>query len=152
MTLFIDTSALVKLYHKEAGTENIVTLFHKYAGDLVLAIADITIIEFHSALLKRVRTNEIDIEKVSRVFELFENDLKTFDLVIVDDMVKKLATQILDNVAYMKNLRTLDAIQLAAAIITNRNINIDKFVSCDKSLCEIAQYSFSIFNPQETEE
>lgn len=55
MNLFIDTSALVKLYHHEAGTENLNDFLNHYADDLIITIADITRIEFHSAFLRRVR-------------------------------------------------------------------------------------------------
>ena len=58
MHLFLDSNALVKLYHAETGTENLVCLLKENAYDLILTIADISKIEFRSAFLKRVRTKD----------------------------------------------------------------------------------------------
>lgn len=148
MNLFIDTSALVKLYHKEAGTESLTKLFHHYTNDLVITIADISKIEFHSAFLKRVRTKEIELETVKKVFESFDRDSQLFNVVEVDTVVKNLAIQLLTNIAYQINLRTLDAIQLASAIISNQIVSIDYFVVCDKNLVDVSKKYFHTFNPE----
>ncbi len=55
MHLFLDSNALVKLYHAEAGTENLLYLLNENANDLILTISYISKIEFHSAFLKRVQ-------------------------------------------------------------------------------------------------
>ncbi len=56
MNLFFDTSALVKLYHKEDGSDYLADFLNQNKDDLVITISDISKIEFHSAFLKRVRT------------------------------------------------------------------------------------------------
>ncbi len=91
MHLFLDSNALVKLYHDEAGTKNLVHLLKENVHDLILTIADISKIEFRSAFLKRVRTKEIELEIVKKAFSCFENDLFMFNVVKVDDAVKSLA-------------------------------------------------------------
>ncbi|NUN24417.1 MAG: type II toxin-antitoxin system VapC family toxin [Candidatus Jettenia caeni] len=110
MNLFIDTSALVKLYHHEAGTENLTNQLNQHAHDLIITIADLSKIEFYSTFLKRVRTKEITLEMVKKVFEAFDKDLQIFNVVEVDTMIKSFAIQLLDSRAYQINLRTLDAI------------------------------------------
>ncbi|MCR4320137.1 MAG: type II toxin-antitoxin system VapC family toxin [Candidatus Brocadiaceae bacterium] len=148
MNLFVDTSALVKLYHREAGTENLTELLSQYAPDLVITIADLTRIEFHSTFLKRVRIKEIALEDVRKVFDAFDNDLQMFNVVEVDTVVKIFAMQLLDSVAHQISLRTLDAIQLATAIVSNQVVAVDYFVACDKCLLNIAGYYFPTFNPE----
>ena len=148
MNLFVDTSALVKLYHHEAGTEAFTDLLNQYAGDLVITIADLTRIEFHSAFLKRVRINEIALDTVKKVFEAFDKDLQMFCVVEVDTVVKGFAMQLLDTVAYQISLRTLDAIQLATAIVSHQVVAVDYFVVCDKNLLNVAGYYFTTFNPE----
>ena len=54
----LDTSALVKIYHRESGTDVILNIINK--NDINIYISDIAVIEFHSALLKKVRQHEID--------------------------------------------------------------------------------------------
>lgn len=58
MNLFLDTNALVKLYHEEAGTEALSEFLHRHADNLIITISDISRIELHSAFLRRVRTEE----------------------------------------------------------------------------------------------
>ena len=50
---FLDTSALVKIYHRESGTDVILNIINK--NNINIYISDIAVIEFHSALLKKVR-------------------------------------------------------------------------------------------------
>ena len=148
MNLFVDTSALVKLYHHEAGTENFTNLLNQYAHDLVITIADLTRIEFHSAFMKRVRTKEIALDTIRKICEAFHKDLEMFNVVEIDTVVKSFAIQLLDSIAYQINLRTLDAIQLATAIISHQVFAVDYFVVSDKSLLNAAKYYFSTFNPE----
>lgn len=52
----LDTSALVKHYHQEEGTDVVERLFK--ASDRLI-ISDLSIIEFYSAIGLKVRTREI---------------------------------------------------------------------------------------------
>ena len=148
MHLFLDSNALVKLYHAEAGTENLICLLKENVNDLILTIADISRIEFRSAFLKRVRTKEIKLEIVREVFSFFEDDLVMFNIIEVDEDVKNLAINLLDNIAHEKGLRTLDSIQLSTAITTNQILPIDYFVTSDKNLSNVAEDYFPIFDPE----
>lgn len=148
MHLFLDSNALVKLYHAEAGTENLIYLLKENAYDLILTITDISRIEFHSAFLKRVRKKEIELEIVKEAFSCFEDDLLMFNVVEVDEAVKSLAINLLDSLAHEKGLRTLDSIQLSIAIIINQIFRIEYFVTSDKNLSNVAKDYFTIFDPE----
>lgn len=148
MHLFLDSNALVKLYHAEAGTENLIYLLKENAYDLILTITDISRIEFHSAFLKRVRKKEIELEIVKEAFSCFEDDLLMFNVVEVDEAVKSLAINLLDSIAHEKGLRTLDSIQLSTAIIINQIFRIEYFVTSDKNLSNVAKDYFTIFDPE----
>ena len=119
----------------------------KNAYDLILTIADISKIEFRSAFLKRVRTKEVELEIVKEAFSCFEDDLFMFNVVEVDEAVKSLAIM-LDSIAHKKGLRTLDSIQLSAAIIKNQIFRIEYFVTSDKTLANVAKDYFPIFDPE----
>lgn len=58
---FLDTSAIVKRYHGEDGSDFIDRLFAE--ADAEFVISDISIIEFYSALSLKVRVGEIGINK-----------------------------------------------------------------------------------------
>ncbi len=55
---FFDTSALVKLYHKEEGTDTLDNLLS--SQNPVIVVSDIAIIEMVSALLKKARMQLLD--------------------------------------------------------------------------------------------
>jgi len=42
MNLYLDSNALIKLYHEEVGTGKLVKLLDDNADNLILTIADIT--------------------------------------------------------------------------------------------------------------
>ncbi len=148
MNLFLDTSAVIKLYHKENGSEELVDILLQYEEDLVLTISDICKIEFHSAFLRRVRTKEIDREIIEQVFQYFEQDLAFYHIVEVNDKVKQSALSLLDEVAWEKGLRTLDAIQLASALTAQNWLPIAYFISADQKLLKIAKEHFTVFDPE----
>jgi len=148
MNVYLDTSALIKLYHREIGSETLLTFLRRQAEHLMLTIADLTRTEFHSALLRRVRTHELPAEGVYRVFDAFDRDLRMFKIIPVDDTVQRLSVMLLDRIATQKGLRTLDACQFAAALLCHRFIRIDYFVSTDQKFLNVVQDYLTIFNPE----
>ncbi|CAN2042587.1 PIN domain-containing protein [Candidatus Magnetomoraceae bacterium gMMP-15] len=151
MNVYLDTSAVVKLYHYETGSEKLLKFLQHNAADLILTIADITLTEFHSAFLRRVRTREITLEFVYKIFEAFDRDLNKFNLIAVDDNVKRLSVILLDNIAHQKGLRTLDAFQLSAALFCHQLLQVDTFVSSDQKFVKVAQDFFSVFDPENSD-
>ena len=77
MNIFLDTSALIKLYHQEKGTDRFSQFIQDHITDLYMTITDLSIIELHSALSKRLRSQEIKSESLTHIYSLFRND---FDL------------------------------------------------------------------------
>ena len=75
MNLFFDTSALVKLYHKETDTNNLINFLQSDSDNLTLLIADISRLEFRSAIMKRVRIKEIKLKTAQNMLEMFDNDM-----------------------------------------------------------------------------
>jgi len=97
MNWFVDTSALVKLYHQEIGTNNFVNSLHQQ-DNLVITITDISKIECHSALMKRVRIGEMSLKNVREALTLFEQEIEKFHLVEVDVFAKEFAIQLLNKI------------------------------------------------------
>ena len=56
-TYFFDTSALVKLYHDEVGSERVEEIFAQ--SDSPIVISELATVEFHAALARRVRTGTL---------------------------------------------------------------------------------------------
>ena len=112
------------------------------------SISDLTKIEFHSVFLKKVRVSEIDFLSAKKVFTAFDSDIRYFNVIEVDTIVKNFALNLLDLLASIKSLRTLDAIQLSSAIIFHQFVPINYFVCSDKKLLNVAKEYFSVFNPE----
>ena len=150
MNLYLDSNALVKLYHQEAGSEKLIKLLNKDADNLVLTIADIAKIEFHSAILKRVRKKEVSMKTAGGIFAAFEKDISMFNVVDVDAGVKNKALDLLKTIASKRGLSTLDSIQLATALMAHQVYPVDVFVTSDRLLFAVAKEYFNIFNPEAT--
>jgi predicted nucleic acid-binding protein len=148
MNLFLDSSALVKLYHSETGTDRLSALLDTNADDLILTIADISLLEFHSAVLKRVRIKEVTIKTAKAILAAFENDLALFNVVEVDSETKQIARGLLLQEAAKRNFGTLDALQLSAALSVDSVLPVDWFVTADKALLNIAGGYLRVFNPE----
>ncbi|MBU2447311.1 MAG: type II toxin-antitoxin system VapC family toxin [Bacteroidetes bacterium] len=149
MNLFLDTSAIVKIYHQEKGTEKFTQYLAGISEELFLTTSDITKIELHSALLKKFREKQIIDKNLAEVFQLFDKDFQKFTIIVVDSFIKNIALYILDSLGIKYSLRTLDSLQLASAIFSNNYSKIDYFVSSDKKLLNIAIEFFQIINPEE---
>ncbi len=61
--------------------------------------------------------------------------------------IKDLAASLLDDIAASKNLRTLDALQLASSITTDQIFSISYFVASDQRLLQIANNYHKTLNP-----
>ena len=66
-TYFLDTSALAKLNHHEAGSESL----EAWAADdtMLLWISDLARAELHSALIRKVREGELTEEVLHGILE-----------------------------------------------------------------------------------
>lgn len=149
MNFFLDTSAVVKIYHQEKGTEKITQHLAGIPEELFLTTSDLTKIELHSTLLKKYREKKIDDKSLAEVFQLFDVDFQKYNIIVVDGIIKNIALSLIDNLGIKYSLRTLDSLQLASAIFSNNYSKIDFFVSSDKKLLNIAKEYFQIINPEE---
>lgn len=145
---FLDTSALGKHYHVEAGTADVDHIFQ--TPDAQVHISRLAFVEFRSAFAKKVRTKEITEATYQHVCILFETDIaqRIISVGRIREEHFQQAALLIEKHARAQNLRTLDAIQLAAALGAERQGMIDYFVCADKTLCSIAQAEgLSVINP-----
>jgi predicted nucleic acid-binding protein len=136
--LYIDTSALVKLYVTEDGTERMLELAHPDAGNR-LVILSLAKVEFRAAVRRRARAGDIDGDVVDEILRQFEEHLAAIFLVQpVNDAVLHHAAQAIDR----HGLRAYDAIQLGGCLAQRTNIEVHEelwFVAADEALLVAAQ-------------
>lgn len=108
MILYLDTSALVKLYAEEAGSE--IVRRAVAATDLV-ATSLISYAEARSALARKCRSGEIARAALKRLRQEFERDWARLHVLPVDQALVLKAGDLTEEHA----LRALDALHLATA-------------------------------------
>jgi len=115
MNLFFDTSALVKYFHREEGSDKVEALID--AASNVVWISDLARIEALSAFHRRFRMGEIDASNLERAVSGFEQELARFNVQPLNGMVLTEATSLIKSYSKKHSLRTLDAIQLAVFVL-----------------------------------
>ena len=145
---FVDTSALVKRYRPEQGTDRIDTLFAEPASAVL--ISRLGIVETISGLALKVRIGELlhsDYAVARKKFlgDIADGTIKTVRLLVAH---YRHAERLVDLHAPARRFRTLDALQLSVALDLLRQRRIDTFVCADQSLCEIAKLeNLAVVNP-----
>jgi uncharacterized protein len=133
MNIFLDTCSLFKLYHREAGSEDLQQLFSVLAITTIF-LSDLTKIEFTSTIWKKVRTKEITEIQAQTTLALFEADFDKFSFVVTDSLVIEQARLLVSKYG-IKGLRTLDSIQLSTAISLREKVGL--FCTADKLLLSL---------------
>ena len=122
MKIFLDTSTLFKLYHKETGTEEIERIFSSARISHVF-LSEISKIEFSSTIWKKVRTKEITELEAQKTLDLFESDFGKYTFVTTDSIIIEQA-RILTSKYGKQGLRTLDSIQLSTSLSLFHHVDI----------------------------
>ncbi len=134
---YLDTSALVKLYVRELGTERLLALAAR-SSENRLAILALAQVEFRSAVRRRERNGEIPSPIAHQLLEVFERHVEgRFLIQRVTDFVLDTASMLVDRHA----LRAFDAIQLAGYLVlkTAGGMDVPVFVCSDKGLLIAAE-------------
>ena len=133
---YLDTSALVKLYIREPGTEHLLRLATRSAGHR-LAVLSLARVEFYSAIRRREREGDIDAALANSLLRRFDQHLETrFVKQILNDSLIDVATGLVDR----HGLRAYDAVQLAGCMVLRgvSGQNEPTFVCSDLRLLEVA--------------
>lgn len=145
---FLDTSALVKNYHVETGSAAVQQVFAQ--ADSQWWISRLTTVEIVSAFAGKVRSREISVREFEILRRKFRTDVFARRLVPVR-MSKgnfRTAAELIRKYGLKRQIRTLDAIQLAVAIDMHRSRPVDHFVCSDQRLCDVAALEgFAVIRP-----
>ena len=148
-TYFFDSSALVKYYIDETGSDWVEILIDAQPANEIL-IAEITGAEVVAALTRRSRLGHIAVPDAAIVIGLFKNHFryKLNSLVVRTNVVEAAM-----DLAETHGLRGFDSIQLASALTTNETLVTRGhqaliFISADSALNQAAiREGLSVDNP-----
>ncbi len=134
MKLYVDTSALVKYYYPETDSEAVERAILR--ADSIL-VCELVIVEFASALMKKVRTKELREDEKALIWESFTNDLRAepVEMVTLSEADYFGAAQLIHDHGAVNSLRTLDALQITAAM----RVGDARFLCADLRLVEMAR-------------
>jgi uncharacterized protein len=142
---FFDTSALVKFYIRESGTDQLVQLAE--SADHRFVVLSLTQVEFRSAIRKRERMREIDASLAIELIGLFEDHVLTlFESQSIDSAILSAAKGLVDR----HGLRAYDAMQLAGCLELKRSVGeqAPTFVCADRDLLSAAESEgLEVLNP-----
>lgn len=141
MNLFFDTSALIKKYIIENGSDKVDDLMNK--ADSIF-VSSITEIETYSTLKRLLVEKAIS----NNDYEILKNELNIdypyFNQVPFDVDISNNAKLLIEKY----QLKTLDSIQLGSVL--NVNGQIDYFIVCDGKLLKSARKEkLKVINPNE---
>lgn len=139
MRLFFDTSALIKNYIQESGSDRVDSLLSEAEIIYVSSILEIETVSTFKRLQIEKAITENEYKILKREFETDYNYFITADLTI--NVIEKAKT-----VIEKYYLKSLDAIHLAAATLLADEI--DYFICCDEKLLKAAEKEgIKIINP-----
>jgi predicted nucleic acid-binding protein len=145
---FFDTSAVVKRYHQEVGTDVVDAAFAD--PSVVRIISDIGVIECYSTFAKKVRTGEITAEDFHVTIKELAEDIQSgiIHVIFFGDSDKQEAAALIAQYGLSRNLRTLDAMQLA--VMKRLGFQVIRRVYCaDGSFAALIEAEgFSVINPE----
>ncbi|MBM2817268.1 MAG: hypothetical protein HW421_4030 [Ignavibacteria bacterium] len=122
MRIFLDISALIKLYHYESGSDEVDKVFDNFSIEEIY-LSELTKIEFQSAIWKKVRIKEITKKVAKDLINAFENDFNKYNFININsDLID--SAQVLIMKFGIEGLRTLDSIQLASIEVIKNKISI----------------------------
>ena len=72
MNYFLDTSSLVKIYHRESGTDLVLDI---YRGDGKIGISELSKVEFVTTIQRKYREKILDHKVGQIILDKFLNDI-----------------------------------------------------------------------------
>jgi predicted nucleic acid-binding protein len=143
MSCFLDTSALIKKYIIEQGSD----LVKDYLTQSQLVYVSGTArVECFSVIGRMVTNGDLDSKQANDLkFEIIR-DFLFFQIIPFNELTESIALELIQK----HRLKTLDSIQLASALIPKQRP--DYFLGADKKLnaCALLE-GFNIVNPNENQ-
>jgi uncharacterized protein len=131
---FLDSSALVKRYHPESGTEKVERLFAEPNSRIL--VSRLALVEFHSCSARLVREGVLSQQNFRGLVTRLEADVvnNVFFVAAVSGPRLQEASLLFGTYGLSNAIRTLDAIQLATAQALHSRARLDAFAAADKRL------------------
>jgi len=126
--LYLDTSALIKLYIDEPGSEQVRDAVEK---SKIVSTSRIAYVEARAGIARKFRTRELSRGEYKLMVESLEEDWPEYFVVEVSEAIVKLGGELVEKYP----LRGFDAVHLASALMLKERLRSAIAFGCfDKSL------------------
>lgn len=132
--IFFDTSALVKRYYDEPGSEVVDSLVE--SEDTKVVLTAIAVVETVSAFRRKYNRDDIPEKAVDELLAAFFDEALSDFLIVPTE--EALLTHSFDLILE-RDLRTLDSLQLSAALSVSGEVEEMTFVCADQELVSVAE-------------
>lgn len=144
---YLDSSALLKRYRVESGSEQLASLIDRLGADERVIVSRLTHVEVSAAITRRAKSSFQFNDALPAVLESLDNDMRySFDVVEIGESIMFDAIEL----ARVHGLRGADAIQLACGRFARRQLVSQEihFVACDGELNDAAaRDGFVVWDP-----
>jgi len=122
---YFDTSAYIKLFIKEAGSDKA----RKKARECRVLSSAIIAVESYSALARRRREGELPEDAFQKALKEIKEGIKSVEIIAVTDEVLKRA----QDITLRSPARTMDALHISSALLFQESTDIElTFITSDK--------------------
>ncbi len=132
MILYLDTSALAKLYLDEEGSETVHEAVEAVGN---AATSTVAYAETRAAFARRRRIGDLDQEELRSLVTALDGDWRSYVRLAVSNLVAYRAGEMAERYA----LRGFDAIHLASAVRLDERVSDVRFLAFDDRLVEAAR-------------
>jgi len=110
LSYFFDTSALVKVYHQEDDSDEIMDIFN---SGTEIFVSELSVIEYHSVVHRKFRENNLEEIELDKILNRFEIDLnRRFELLMFNSNVIDTSKKVYQIIGKELFVRSLDVIQV----------------------------------------
>ncbi len=145
---YLDTSALMKRYWTEDGSDVVAELFEGLEDSDALGTSQLTVLEMNSALARFLESRQTTREEYQRMLDQFARDIDDYDFTVTP-VHNELVIEAV-SVVREYSLRALDALHFTSAIVVSELPgNQDLYmVSADRRIIEACgKYGMPVLDP-----
>jgi predicted nucleic acid-binding protein len=136
---FLDTSAFAKLYHQEAGSDQMERIVEQRGSTSI--VSRLALVEIESVFAIKVRTGDLSADGQDLCRRRLRSDLSQHRIRVSPPIEERhywSARQLLIQHGVQMALRTLDALQLAVTLDLKQSGLVTAMVTADHKLCRVA--------------
>ena len=112
MRYYFDTSSLVKIYHTEQGTPEVLEIYKN--SECIIVISELCRVEFLSTVYRKYRERELSADSLNALVQKFQDDTDSlYEVLRFSSLVTDEAESLIQRLASEHSLKSLDSVQFS---------------------------------------